>query len=103
MQCSRCSTENPEKAKFCLECGAPLMATRYGAPVFRAEAERRQLTCLYCDLINSVELSDRVDPEELHEIIDNYCDVCTTVVHRFDGRVKDYSGDGIMVYFGYPT
>jgi class 3 adenylate cyclase len=103
MRCSSCSTENPEKAKFCHECGSRLTATPYEAPVSPAEAERRQLTCLSCDLMNSVELSDRVDPEELHEILANYRRVCTTVVRRFDGHVHDYSGDGIMVYFGFPT
>ena len=95
MHCSRCSTENPERAKFCLECGSPL------APM--GEAERRQLTCLSCDLVHFVELSERVDPEELREILATYHRVCMSVVRRFDGRIHDYSGDGIMVYFGLPT
>jgi class 3 adenylate cyclase/predicted ATPase len=103
MRCASCSTENPENAKFCLECGARLTTGLNTSPVSPPEAERRQLTCLSCDLINSVELSDRVDPEELHEILANYRRVCTTVVRRFDGHVHDYSGDGIMVYFGFPT
>ena len=103
MHCSRCSTENPERAKFCLECGSPLTAPLPESAGHPAEAERRQLTCLSCDLVNSVELSERVDPEELREILAGYRRVCTTVVRRFDGHVHDYSGDGIMVYFGFPT
>src|SRR4051794_27045346 len=105
MHCSRCSTENPTKAKFCLECGAPLTTTATSCPpaVESAEAERRQLTCLSCDLVNSVELSARLDPEELRETLAAYHRVCTTVVRRFDGHVHDYSGDGVMVYFGYPS
>src|SRR4051794_39711659 len=95
MHCSRCSTDNPERAKYCLECGSPL------APM--PGAERRQLTCLACDLVNFVELSERVDPEALGEIVATYRRVCTSVVRRFDGHVHDYSGDGIMVYFGLPT
>jgi predicted ATPase/class 3 adenylate cyclase len=66
-------------------------------------AERRQLTCLSCDLVNSVELSERVDPEELREILATYRRACTSVVRRFDGHIHDYSGDGIMAYFGLPT
>jgi class 3 adenylate cyclase/predicted ATPase len=105
MHCSRCSTQNPENAKFCLECGSPLSvtATACEPALHPAEAERRQLTCLSCDLVNSVELSERVDPEQLREILATYRRVCTTVVRRFDGHVHDYSGDGIMVYFGFPS
>jgi class 3 adenylate cyclase len=103
MHCSRCSTENPERAKFCFECGSPLTAILPEPAGQPEEAERRQLTCLSCDLVNSVELSERVDPEELREILTGYRRVCTTVVRRFDGHVHDYSGDGIMVYFGFPT
>jgi class 3 adenylate cyclase/predicted ATPase len=105
MHCPRCSTENPQRAKFCLECGAPLTASAlvHEPSVPAAEAERRQLTCLSCDLVNSVELSERVDPEELRGILATYRRVCTSVVRRFDGHVHDYSGDGIMVYFGFPT
>ncbi|MEX5720837.1 adenylate/guanylate cyclase domain-containing protein [Geodermatophilus maliterrae] len=105
MHCSRCSTENPTRAKFCLECGAPLAETATACPPAGrpAEAERRQLTCLSCDLVNSVELSARLDPEELRETLAAYRRVCAAVVRRFDGHVHDYSGDGIMVYFGFPS
>src|SRR5829696_3950355 len=105
MHCSNCSTENPTRAKFCLECGSPLTATAipHEEALRPAEAERRQLTCLSCDLVNSVELSERIDPEELRGILATYRRVCTSVVRRFDGHVHDYSGDGIMVYFGLPT
>jgi predicted ATPase/class 3 adenylate cyclase len=67
------------------------------------EAERRQLTCLFCDLVNSVELSERLDPEELRETLAAYHRVCATVVRRFEGYVHDYLGDGMMVYFGFPS
>src|SRR5688572_3252143 len=95
MRCSRCSTENPERAKFCLECGSPFTATATDPAGHPGGAERRQLTCLSCDLVNSVELSERVDPEELRSILTVYRRMCTTVVRRFDGHVHDYSGDGI--------
>jgi class 3 adenylate cyclase/predicted ATPase len=105
MRCSKCHTGNPAAAKFCLECGSPIEGTASSRtpPVGPAGAERRQLTCLFCDLVNSVGLSERLDPEELRETLAAYQSVCTTVVRRFEGHVHDYSGDGIMVYFGFPS
>jgi len=67
------------------------------------EPERRQLTCLFCDLVNSVGLSERLDPEELRETLAAYHRVCATVIRRFEGHIHDYSGDGIMVFFGFPS
>src|SRR5215475_2699659 len=107
MRCSRCNAENPADAKFCLECGSPLTlaetATPHQSEWASAEAERRQLTCLFCDVVNSVGLSERLDPEELRESLAAYHRVCATVVRRFEGHVHDYLGDGIMVYFGFPS
>jgi TOMM system kinase/cyclase fusion protein len=107
MRCSRCNAENPANAKFCLECGSPLTLAETATPRqsewVSAEAERRQLTCLFCDLVNSVGLSERLDPEELRETLAAYHRVCATVVRRFDGHVHNYLGDGIMVYFGFPS
>jgi class 3 adenylate cyclase len=105
MCCSRCSTDNPERAKFCLECGSPVAGTAmpHEEAVHAAGAERRQLTCLSCDLVIFVGLSERVDPEELRKILATYRRVCASVVRRFDGHVHDYSGDGIMVHLGLPT
>jgi TOMM system kinase/cyclase fusion protein len=106
MRCSRCNAENPANAKFCLECGSPLTLAETTTPrelvAAAAGAERRQLTCLFCDLVHSVELSERLDPEELRETLAAYHRVCATVVRRFEGHIQDYSGDGIMVYFGFP-
>jgi class 3 adenylate cyclase/predicted ATPase len=104
VRCSRCNTENPASAKFCFECGSPLtLAETAMAVAASGEAERRQLTCLFCDLVNSVGLSERLDPEELRETLAAYHRVCTTVVRRFEGHIHDYLGDGIMIYFGFPS
>jgi TOMM system kinase/cyclase fusion protein len=107
MRCARCNAENPANAKFCLECGSQLTLGQTATPpepgVPSADAERRQLTCLFCDLVNSVELSERLDPEELRETLGAYRRVCAMVVRRFGGHLHDYSGDGIMVYFGFPS
>jgi predicted ATPase/class 3 adenylate cyclase len=61
------------------------------------------MTCLFCDVVNSVGLSERLDPEELRETLAAYHRVCATVVRRFEGHTHNYLGDGIMVYFGFPS
>jgi len=66
------------------------------------EAERRQLTVMFCDLIDSTKLSSQLDPEEYREIVRAYQRTCTEVIHRYDGYVAQLLGDGLLVYFGYP-
>jgi class 3 adenylate cyclase len=78
---------------------APPAAATASAP---ADAERRQLTVMFCDLVGSTALSTRVDPEDLRELIGAYHSVVTEVVAGFDGFVAKYMGDGVLVYFGYP-
>ncbi len=72
------------------------------APSASAAIERRQLTVLLCDLVGSTELSSRLDPEDLRELMMLYQTTCADVVSRHDGFIAQYRGDGIMVYFGYP-
>ena len=67
-----------------------------------AEAERRQLTVMFCDLVGSTALAERLDPEELRELMQAYRKVCGEVVARYEGHVAQYLGDGLMVYFGWP-
>ncbi len=66
------------------------------------EPERRQLTVMFCDLVGSTELSARLDPEELREVIGAYHRSVAEAVRRFDGLVAKYTGDGVQVYFGFP-
>jgi class 3 adenylate cyclase len=66
------------------------------------EAERRQLTVMFCDLVGSTALSSRLDPEDLRAIIGRYHACVDATVARFDGFVAKYMGDGVLVYFGYP-
>jgi class 3 adenylate cyclase/predicted ATPase/DNA-binding winged helix-turn-helix (wHTH) protein len=68
----------------------------------RPPAERRQLTVLFCDLVDSTRLAGQLDPEDLREVIHAYHGVCTAVIQRFDGHIAQYLGDGLLVYFGYP-
>ena len=67
-----------------------------------AEAERRQLTVLFCDLVDSTALSAQLDPEDLREVVQAYQAACAKVIARFDGHIAQYLGDGLLVYFGYP-
>jgi len=67
-----------------------------------ADAERRQLTVLFCDLVGSTALSSRLDPEDLREVIAAYPRAVANIVAEFDGFVAKYMGDGVLVYFGYP-
>jgi class 3 adenylate cyclase/predicted ATPase len=72
------------------------------APAPRAEAERRQLTVMFADLVGSTALSTRLDPEDLREIIGAYHRCCAEQIEKFGGFVARYMGDGVLAYFGYP-
>jgi len=80
---------------------APLTATSRDAPA-PADAERRQLTVMFCDLVGSTSLSSRLDPEDLREVIAAYHRAVAEIVAGYDGFVAKYMGDGVLVYFGYP-
>ena len=74
-----------------------------GPPASRApEAERRQLTMLFCDLVDSTALASQLDPEEWREVVQAYQATCAKVIGRFEGYVGQYLSDGLLVYFGYP-
>jgi class 3 adenylate cyclase/tetratricopeptide (TPR) repeat protein len=70
--------------------------------VARNDAERRQLTVLFCDLVGSTDLSTRLDPEDLREIMRRYQDAVAGAVTRYGGHIAKYLGDGVLVYFGWP-
>ena len=71
-------------------------------PSERDQAERRQLTVVFCDLVGSTALSRRLDPEDLQDVIRRFLDACSQAIGRFNGYIAQYLGDGILVYFGYP-
>ena len=72
------------------------------SPPAEMQAERRQLTVMFCDLVGSTELSTRFDPEDLREIIRAYQEACAKVIAQYNGYIAKYMGDGVLVYFGYP-
>jgi class 3 adenylate cyclase len=120
--CASCGFENPSGFKFCGECAKPLgreekpsksdHAPRSYTPAHLAEkilrsksaleGERKQVTVLFADVKGSMELAEQVDPEEWHRILDRFFEVLTDGVHRFEGTVNQYTGDGIMALFGAP-
>src|SRR5437899_2228850 len=136
--CPQCGTELPPGAKFCLECGhrmappeaaatpaaglvpasapsaAPDLGTRLVSytPKHLAEkilksrsaleGERRQVTVLFADLAGFTTLAERLDPEEVHRIIERCFELITAEVHRFEGTINQYTGDGVMALFGAP-
>ena len=119
-RCPACGTETPPTAKFCPECAAPLAAKSQAAapaplsytPKHLAdkilqsksalEGERKQVTVLFADVKGSMELAEQLDPEEWHKILERFFAILTEGVHRFEGTVNQYTGDGIMALFGAP-
>src|SRR4029453_1939596 len=71
-------------------------------PPSTPEAERRQLTVMFCDLVESTKLSSQLDPEEYREVVRAYQAACTEVIQHYDGQIAQRLGDGLLVYFGYP-
>ncbi len=67
-----------------------------------AQAERRQITVLFCDLVGSTELSTRLDPEDMSELLRTYRNCCASTIGQWDGYLAKYLGDGVLAYFGWP-
>ena len=89
------------------EAGGPMLEAAIAGPL-RDDAlsyggERRQLTVMFCDLVGSTALSEKLDPEELRSLLHAYRTLCGEVIARYDGFVARYVGDGILTYFGWPA
>ncbi len=72
------------------------------SPVQHRDAEFRHVTVMFCDLLGSTQLSEKLDPEDLQKLIDAYRDECSTAIGRYGGEVARYFGDGVMAFFGWP-
>jgi len=112
LSCPSCGNPIRSGASFCDSCGTRLTGQTPASTLAHTErqldkqqdqAERRQLTVEFIDLVGSTALSEQLDPEELREVVREYQAACETVIQHFGGYVARYMGDGLLVYFGYPT
>ena len=117
LKCSNCNAALAPGAKFCVGCGRPVGGAAAPAPAFHTprhlaekilrsraviEGERKQVTVLFADVKESMSLAETVDPETWHRIMDEFFAILSAGVHRFEGSVNQYTGDGIMALFGAP-
>jgi len=116
--CAACSAPNPGDNHFCHQCGGPLGAAqpipspRAYTPKHLADkiltasaalqGERKQVTVLFVDVSGFTSLSERLDPEEVHRLMNRAFELMLTEVHRYEGTVNQFLGDGIMALFGAP-
>ncbi len=126
--CPECKTTNPAGQRFCDRCARPLLEEATSAPrpqrtldgrkpraytpkhlaekilVSRSalEGERKQVTVLFADVKGSAELTGGLDPEDLHGVMDGFFAILNEGIHRFEGTINQYTGDGVMALFGAP-
>jgi class 3 adenylate cyclase/tetratricopeptide (TPR) repeat protein len=94
--CANCGEENPDRFRLCGFCGAPL------APALPPHEVRKTVTILFCDLVSSTALAERIDAESLREVMNRYFAEMREVLERHGGVVEKYIGDAIMAVFGLP-
>jgi len=118
MQCASCGHSNREQAKFCEQCGLPLSGRavlpdpRTAMPAHLAQrilnarsallGERKQVTVLFADIESSMPLAERLGAEQWHKLLERFFHILNEGVHRFEGTVNQYTGDGMMALFGAP-
>ena len=128
MKCPKCQFENPDGAKFCIECGDPMEfhcpkcgaitpstgifcmecahkldeAVKIEKEVTEAEGERKHITVLFSDLSGYTTMSERLDPEEVKEITSRIFSEIAQVVNKFEGFIEKFVGDAVMALFGVP-
>src|SRR5712692_461007 len=118
--CPACQAPNPPGNRFCHQCGGPLQtdaAEQFASPraytpphlaekilksASALEGERKQVTVLFVDVSGFTSLSERLDPEEIHRLMKRAFDLMLAEVHRYEGTVNQFLGDGIMALFGAP-
>ena len=122
--CASCGTGLKPTAKFCPKCGASTLVAdipsaqplsrrvadytpkHLAAKILQSksalEGERKQVTVLFADIQGSLQLATQLDPERWHQLLERYFAILADAVHRFEGTVNQYTGDGIMALFGAP-
>ena len=97
MNCPRCQMANPDGARFCLNCGNQLEAQ------VRVDGERRHVTVLFADVVDSTGLGERLDPEQVAEIMNGAFAFLNASVKKYDGTIARLLGDAILAFFGAPV
>jgi class 3 adenylate cyclase/tetratricopeptide (TPR) repeat protein len=97
MRCPACDEENPDRAKFCLNCATPLTA-----PAEPTTEVRKVVTIVFADMAGSTAIGERLDPEALRRVQARYFDTMAAVIERHGGTVEKYIGDAVMAVFGIP-
>jgi len=124
MKCPKCHAENREHAKFCDECGHVLSTLPEASPIdfnqphsytpkhladkilttrSTIEGERKIVTVFFADVAGYTAISEKLDPEEVHQIMDGCFKILMDEIHRFEGTINQFTGDGIMALFGAPV
>ncbi|UCH48900.1 MAG: AAA family ATPase [Betaproteobacteria bacterium] len=98
----RAATGLSAKKESATHLDKPQNEAHYASVSSEVYGERRQLTVMFCDLVGSTQLSQKLDPEELRRLIRQYQDACAGAVARYEGHIAQFLGDGVLVYFGYP-
>jgi len=98
IRCPSCGEENPERARFCLNCATPLAS----APTAAGEV-RKTVTVLFADIVSSTSRGEQTDPESTRRMLARYFDAMRGVVERHGGTVEKFIGDAVMAVFGIPT
>jgi len=98
IECTQCGRENPEGARFCNSCGAPL-----GADAASSREVRKTVTVLFCDVVGSTALAERSDPEVMRGVMSRFYAAVREPVERNGGVVEKVIGDALMAVFGIPT
>jgi len=118
--CPRCAALNPRGQKFCDICGEPLSSVGGPARDARAytprylvdkilttrsaiEGERKQVSVLFADVVDSMRLAERLGAEEWHRVLDRVFEILSSAIHRFEGTINQFTGDGVMALFGAPV
>ena len=124
ISCSKCGKPNPPGSKFCNECGNELKKLQAVAPVdftkpqsytpkhladkiltarSSIEGERKLVTVLFADVANYTSMTEKLDPEEVHQIMDGCFKILMDEIHKYEGTINQFTGDGVMTLFGAPV